>query len=711
MIPIRFLPRRGTWLIGFVLVAVAVALGACGPAETPTPTPEEPVVAEVPYEEAWAESPHADAESESFVHWDEEDPPEVPVDCAKCHSGPGYRDFLGADGTAAGVVNAAAPIGTVINCVTCHNEAAAEMTQVTFPSGMEVTDLGDEAVCMQCHQGRASTQTVNDAIAEADVGEDTATEDLHFVNIHYYAAAASQYGALAMGGYQYEGKSYDVRYEHVEEFGTCFECHDSHSLELDLAACSECHEDVGQVGDLHDLRSAGSSMDYDGDGDRSEGIYREIDGLQEILLGAMQSYASETAGTPLVYDVESYPYFFVDTNGNGEPDEDETSYSNGYASWTPRLLKAAYNLHSSIKDPGGYAHGGKYHIQLLYDSIEDLDADLVAGLHRIDAGHFAGSQESWRHWDEDGSVPGSCSVCHSATGLPFYLQEGVTASQPPANGMLCTTCHVDAAATAVYTVEQVSFPSGAKLTMANPTNNVCLTCHQGRESTVGVNEATAGLDPDAVAEDLGFMNVHYAAAGATVFGTRAKGAYEYDEQSYVGQMSHPDNYDDCTECHSAHALEVEYLVCARCHDGIETLEDLKSIRNSQADYDGDGNLDEGIYHEISTIYDALYEAIQTYAAEVVGTPIVYDSHAYPYFFVDTNENGQADPDEANYGNSYGTWTPRLLRAAYNYQYATKDHGAYSHNPLYIIQVLQDGLSDLGTQVDVDMTGMVRPGSE
>ena len=33
----------------------------------------------------------------------------------------------------------------------------------------ELTGLGDEARCMQCHQGRASTQTVNASIEEAGV--------------------------------------------------------------------------------------------------------------------------------------------------------------------------------------------------------------------------------------------------------------------------------------------------------------------------------------------------------------------------------------------------------------------------------------------------------------------------------------------------------------------------------------------------------------
>ena len=67
---------------------------------------------EVPALEEWSGSGHADADAEAFVHWDEDDPAEVPTCCAKCHSSGGYRDFLGVDGTDFGVVDNPAPIGT-----------------------------------------------------------------------------------------------------------------------------------------------------------------------------------------------------------------------------------------------------------------------------------------------------------------------------------------------------------------------------------------------------------------------------------------------------------------------------------------------------------------------------------------------------------------------------------------------------------------------
>ena len=92
--------------------------------------------------------------------------------------------------------------------------------------------------------------------------------------------------------------------------------------------------------------------------------------------------------------------------------------------------------------------------------------------------------------------------------------------------------------------------------------------------------------------------------------------------------------------------------------------------------------------------DALYAAMQAYADTNEGTaPIVYDPTTYPYFFDDA-------------GEGYATWTPRLLRTAYNYQYYQKDPGAFAHNPKYVIQMLYDSLADIGGAEAV--AGMIRP---
>ncbi len=672
---------------------------------------------EIPFLGDWEESAHADAESESFVHWDEDG--EVPTSCAKCHSTPGFLDFVGIDGTAAGAVDNAAPIGTVITCMACHNDATVEMTSVVMPSGLELVDLGPEARCMQCHQGRQSTVSVNEAIEEAGASdEDTVSEELGFANIHYYAAAATKYGTLAKGGYEYEGKTYDANFAHVEEFDSCNECHDSHTLELQLEACTDCHPGAASVEDVQAIRMQGSLVDYDGDGDTEEGIAAEITGLQEMLYQAIQAYGNEVAGTAIAYNAESHPYFFIDTNGDGEAGEDESARDNAYNAWTPRLVKAAYNYQTSLKDPGAYAHGGKYIIQLLYDSIEDLNSALsspvdLSNAHRIDDGHFAGSEEAFRHWDgeEDGGiVPADCVKCHAAEGLPLYLEEGTTISLEASNGFQCSTCHDDLETYTYYEVAEVEFPSGAMVGSENMATNLCINCHQGRTSTVTVNEAIEGLEKDTVSEDLGFLNIHYFAAGATLFGTEVQGAYEYEGQEYEGRFMHAPNFTECSDCHSVHGLDVKVEGCSGCHPGTETEEDLMAIRSPMAadDYDGDGDTEEGAAGEIETMREALYAALQDYATNVVGTDLVYDSHSYPYYFVDTNGNGEPDEEEAAYSNQYNAWTPRLLQAAYNYQYVTKDPGAFAHNSRYIMQVLYDSLEDIGEQATVDMADMVRP---
>ncbi len=714
---------KGNPTIKFALVIIlglaVLALSACAqatqapavPQEVPTqacpepePCPELPETVDAPFEELWKESPHADKEAEAFRHWDEEDPMEVPVACATCHSSTGFQDFVGADGSEMFVVDANASVDTVIECQTCHNDATMALSTVKFPSGVELTGLGSEAVCMTCHQGRASKVQVDEAVANAGVDEDEVSADLGFINIHYYAAAVSRYGTEVKGGYEYEGMTYDTLFEHVDGVQTCFECHNSHSLELELETCAGCHE-ANSVEDLRAIREPSSFMDYDGDGDVAEGMFYELESLTAMTYTAMQTYATEVLEMPIGFEAHTYPYFFNDTNADGELTEDEAVFPNAFASWSPRLLKAAYNFMTVSKDPGGYAHGGKYLIQLLHDSIADLNTVVdtpvdLSTAARDDAGHFASNTEAWRHWDAEGAVPASCAKCHSATGLPQFISEGTNISNAPTSGLWCETCHNSAEWPAVYALETVTFPSGAELGFSEkPSANLCLNCHQGRESTVSVDRAIGEAGDDDVVEGLSFRNVHYFAAGATLFGTDAKGVYEYEGKTYAGQYAHVVGFSTCVDCHDVHGLNVKAQTCQGCHQ-TDNPENIRMTLTE--DYDGDGAT-EGIAGEVETLIDLLYEAIKEYSAEQ-DNPLVYDSHAYPYFFSDTNGNGEADPDEASYANGFKGWTPRLLRAAYNFQYAMKDPGAFAHNPTYILQVLYDSIEDVGG----DVTNLVRP---
>jgi len=551
----------------------------------------------------WSTSAHADKAAEAFKHWDAEG--SIPTSCAKCHSTPGFKDYIGADGSATNVVDQAAALGTTIECAACHADPANGIvhnhTAVVFPSGVEIKDLGPEALCMECHQGRASTKSVDTKIVASGVtDEDTPSSKLSFTNVHYFAAAATQFGTVVQGGYEYAGKSYDARFAHITGYNACQVCHNPHSLEVELEACNTCHTGVK---DPRDIRYLGSLVDYDGDGNTTEGIYYEIETLKGYLYDALLKYAREVIGKPIVYDANSNPYFFNDNNGNGLPDSDEVDSANSYKSFSARLLRAAYNYQVAMKDPNSYAHGGKYIIELIYDSLEDLNSaggdEMSAGsiqrpnpyrtlqaaapnqadktrnfprrsdqtlgenpadrrdvlrqsedgglgsLHRTDEGHFDGSAMAFRDWDADGAVPTTCAKCHSAEGLPYLIQNGkIDKAMPVSNGFLCTTCHTEPPFTRA--TGPVPFPSGAIKDLGDA-SNLCISCHQGRASKKTVDKSIAGGPAP-----YGFTNIHYFAAAASYFGSEVQGGYEFSGKTYAGRNpynSHLGIFTDCVECH------------------------------------------------------------------------------------------------------------------------------------------------------------------
>jgi hypothetical protein len=667
-------------MVGLVVLMTPVVAQDDVGASVPPP-PE--VLAD--FYDLWVASPHADVTAEAFNHWNEDDPQEVSTSCAKCHSTPGYRDFLGVDGSEYGVVDVAPAVGTTITCDACHNNVTISLTSVTFPSGVELTDLNDSSRCMVCHQGRESGASVTAMLEEAGATEDmnTVNENVRFLNIHYFAAAASLYGSEVHGGYEFDGQRYQRRNNHVEGMDTCIDCHDPHTLELKVDVCATCHEDVESPEDFKDIRMNGSRIDYDGDGDVEEGIKGEVETLQEMLLQAIQAYAEEVAGTPIAYDGSSYPYWFT---ADGER----------YATFTGNLGIATYNYQVSYKDPGQFAHNPKYHIELLFDSISMLNEFIsepidLSNAHRNDPGHFDSTSEPYRHWDEDGEVDAGCVKCHTADGLPFFLKNGVTINMEIPDSMECSTCHSDVSNIAegeLRISNEVTFPSGNVLTFGEEEPaNLCINCHQGRESSKSVHAhiAGAGVGDDEVSADLRFRNPHYFAAGATLFGSDAAGGYQYDDMEYSGRFPHARRTDTCIGCHDPHALELDVERCMDCHDNVESKDDIYMIREDDdfdpVDYDGDGNTDEPILEEIHSFQDALYTAIQAYATDM-GDPISYNGDAYPYWFNDA-------------GETYASWTPRLVRTTYNYTWSQKDPGMFAHNADYILQLLYDSIVDIG----------------
>ncbi len=727
--------KKSLFAIGTLMIFAAI-LAACGTTPTVTEAPvTEAAAADVPFIADWQSSGHADVSAEPFNHWNSEDPAVVPAACARCHTPAGFIEFAGTGAVANPIP---APAG-VINCTTCHSPEARALTSVTFPSGKVVETSEDgEARCMTCHQGRESKVSVDKQISDFNVTDPDAVvapikdkdgKDVKFGfrNIHYFAAGATLYGSQAQAGYEYEGNIYDPKFRHVDGVDTCIACHNQHTLEVRVEKCQQCHEDVKTVEDLKNNRMNGSLEDYNGNGSVKEGIAFELKGVQDTLYLTMQNYAKEVAGTPIAYDGDTYPYFF-EADADGKPLQKDGKPV-GYSTWTARLLKATYNYQVSVKDPGAFAHNAKYIIELLYDSIADLNASDrltaktdMSAMARDDAAHFAGNTEPFRHWDsEDYTVSFACAKCHSAKGLPTFIKSGgavvvdgkgstITTGigpMPSANGFMCSTCHDEANFPNRYAIAFVTFPSGKTVSLGGKDAdgkfvaddaNLCITCHQGRESTLSVNNALKGKEEDTPDKAISFKNIHYLGAGATLFGNDAQGAYQYEGKEYLGQNMHPGDGSlaKCTVCHDVHKLQPKLEICAGCHIG-KKLEEIRAPLDT-TDYDGDGNTTEGMKGEVDTLGQALYAEIQKYAEAKSKLAIVYDGHSNPYFFVDADKDGKADKDDKGAAIRYNAWTPRLLKAAFNYQYVQKDPGAFVHNPRYVIQFLIDSIADLGGDV-------------
>lgn len=316
------------------------------------------------------------------------------------------------------------------------------------------------------------------------------------------------------------------------------------------------------------------------------------------------------------------------------------------------------------------------------------------------SGHGDIAADAFRHWDEDGDVSTSCARCHGDGGLKDWAADGTVDNAAPLPlGHDCNICHAPVPLTIYDAVanypalEPVEFPSTDTASLYS-VSNLCVACHQGRSSGDDVDSRIAATPGGPHT----FINIHYYAAAATLFGAETNGGYEYAGMSYAGRNAFPSHEADqasCVGCHMRgdlkdHELDPQVADCTGCHTGssFETLSG-SPVAN---------------YEAIQATYPQLLTVIRGYGRSVLGFPIVYDAHAYPYFFNDLNDNGIGEPDEINYGNRYVQFDDELLRAAYNYQVAAKDPAGYIHNGVYIRQLLHDSISALGVMPAVAAPG-------
>ncbi len=656
----------------------------------------------------WGESGHGMVGDEPWRHWDTSG--QVDSTCSRCHSGSGFDHY-----NQTGLTDLPQPLPFGLACTGCHPGALGgppatayddhamypNLDWITFPSGDTVSLFDNSNLCAQCHQGRASTVQVDDAIAGGP-------GPYSFINIHYFAAAATYFGGEVRGAYQYPGKTYVARNtfpSHTADKKTCVGCHmrgdeRNHTLEPDLSACTTCH--------------SGSTFETLGG---SPSVNRTaIEANKTQLLQAMQAYAFTNTGLHIAYSADAYPYWFIDTNGNGVVDGAEGTNANKFTQFDATLLKAAYNYHVAIKEPCGFIHNGVYARQYLTDSIADLGETpmtpapgrpgYTAPLSEAGksqqwhlSGHGNNADAPYRHWDTGvpPEIPTSCAKCHSAPGFVDFAADGsVDAASKILGATDCITCHDsnnlfanhdtrydDLAANPA--LQPVTFPSGLTASLGNA-SNICMTCHQGRESGVSVQSKI-----DTTLPPYSFLNIHYFAAAASFFGTNVNGGYQYSGKTYAGPTSWNGLHvsaglNTCIGCHlrgsnADHNFLPQVSDCTLCHSG-STFETLEFGPKNNHD-------------QIVILQGELLAQMQTYASANLGSGIVYSETAYPYWFIDTNGNGVLDAGEDTNANKFSNFDAQLLEAAYNYHFSIKEPCGFIHNGKYMRQLLYDAIVDLG----------------
>lgn len=337
------------------------------------------------------------------------------------------------------------------------------------------------------------------------------------------------------------------------------------------------------------------------------------------------------------------------------------------------------------------------------EKIAIPQSDYIAAWAR--SGHSDAASLAFSYWNNAGEIPPVCSVCHSGAGFrSFHGFDGSAPGLPekpvPVGGVVdCETCHNAGLAS----VTEIRMPSG----LMHPVDGgeaACMTCHQGRAAGATVVKAVAEMDEDTPNPELSFINPHYATAAATMLGGYGGMGYHYPGKDYSGRFLHAKPVATCASCHDPHSLTVAEETCLTCHISGKSAD----IRISRISFDGSGDTKKGIRQDIDANQRRLMEMIEDYAKRIVGVPVHYDGSHHPYFFTDANGDGVADQVDGK-AVPYNAWSPRLLKAAYNWKFVGSDHGVHVHNPHYALELLHDSMEDLAGPLDIDFAalGLVR----
>ncbi len=219
-------------------------------------------------------------------------------------------------------------------------------------------DLTGSNMCMACHAGRESGETIKNS--------DDDFSDKEFVDSHYLTAGGTLFSTT---GYEFAGRDYSnsIYFGHDRvglasppqpgDNGPCIACHmKTEEGHLFLAVAKNT---IGQVDELTSFEQTCSNC-HSGPEDLI-GLVNELD---EGFNAALEALRLELAKNGFTF-LEVFPYFSnTDWTSAGDP-----SGKNN--------MGAAFNLNLLIHEPGAYVHNLQYAKKLIYDSIDYLDDGIL----------------------------------------------------------------------------------------------------------------------------------------------------------------------------------------------------------------------------------------------------------------------------------------------------------------------------------------------
>jgi hypothetical protein len=340
----------------------------------------------------------------------------VATDCVRCHTTTGLINYISSNFANISPWGKASDTSKeTLQCNGCHDKTYDYTSQRSVGAvqafynysskntkkllvNRTYSNIGKSNLCLLCHVGRESGDTLTAVAALPISGVRFVNYTSQaFINSHYLTGGATLFGVSA---YPFPGMLYVANSAHtgVEASpnlpvdnvtqGPCVTCHMQKITPISINGVV-----VNKPSHLFtpELVPGGVCLGCHGAGfpPATPADVTTIKSGYGAALLALKVMLQENPFRKMYWGSDN-PYFFNDTNGNGKLDPAEINRNNGTTKWhsvgSPvvdnkesgmRNLGAAFNYNLLAHDTGAFAHNPTYVKQIIFDSIDWLDDNVL----------------------------------------------------------------------------------------------------------------------------------------------------------------------------------------------------------------------------------------------------------------------------------------------------------------------------------------------